>query len=63
MQTSCLGLSVYDVYADLYEQEFRFEARKKRKVALVDGDDPFCEAVFGSFFTLKAIGLLEEGVP
>jgi hypothetical protein len=54
------GLSVYDVYADLYEQEFRFEARKKRKVALVDGDDPFCEAVFGSFSHSRPLDYLKK---
>ena len=46
------GLSVLDVYRDLYAQEYRFEPKTPRKVVLFEGrsvDATFLEAVSGAF--------------
>lgn len=49
------GLSTLDVYEDLYQTEFKFTPRKKRKVGLFTDDDPYCEAVFGAFSHSKSL--------
>lgn len=43
------GLSVYDIYRDLYQEDFKFASRKPRKVAAFENPNPYCEAVFGDF--------------
>jgi hypothetical protein len=43
------GLSTFDIYGDLFQEEFKFAARKRRRVAVFEDDHPYCEVVFGSF--------------
>ena len=47
-----LGLDVVDLYQELYESEFQFVSRHKRRVALFSGSSTasaFIEAAFGAF--------------
>ena len=39
------GLSTFDIYRDLHQKEFKFVPRRSRKVAIIENDDPYCEAV------------------
>lgn len=48
------GLTVLDVYQELYDRQFQFVRRHDSRVALFDGSadhDPFVEAAFGGFPT------------
>ena len=54
------GLSAFDIYEDLYEKVFRFASRTPRKVAVVDNDDPYCEAVFGTFPSSKKLDYIKK---
>jgi hypothetical protein len=54
------GLSTLDIYRDLYQEEFRFAAREKRKVALFTDDHPYCEAVFGAFSQSKSLAYIRK---
>ena len=49
------GLSALDIYKDLYQTEFKFVSRKRRKVAIFEDDNPYCEAVFGAFARSKKL--------
>jgi hypothetical protein len=49
------GLSALDIYKDLYQTEFKFVSRKRRKVAIFEDDNPYCEAVFGAFAHSKKL--------
>jgi hypothetical protein len=49
------GLSVFDIYKDLYQKTFRFASRKPRKVGLIKESDPFFEVVFGAFPLAKKL--------
>ncbi len=44
----------------LYDEEFKFVSRKKRKVAMFSDDDPYCEAVFGAFPHSKSLNYLKK---
>jgi hypothetical protein len=55
-----LGLSALDIYRDLYKDEFRFSARKKRRVAIFAEDDPFCEGVFGGFSNSRQLAYFKK---
>lgn len=54
------GLSVLDIYNDLYEKEFKFAPRKPRKVALTKEHDPFFEVVFGAFPLTKKLAYVSK---
>jgi hypothetical protein len=54
------GLSVWEVYNELYAKEFKFASRRKRRVALFTDDEPFCEAVFGAFPRSRPIAHLRK---
>lgn len=54
------GLSALDVYQELYEEEFKFAPRKKRRVAVFAKDNPFSEAVFGGFSSSKPLAYLKK---
>jgi hypothetical protein len=54
------GLSAFDIYKDLYEEDFKFASRRPRKVAAFQNADPYCEAVFGDFPQAKALRYLKN---
>ena len=57
------GLSIFDLYQDLYTKEYRFEPRHKRKVVLFEGrsaDAAFFDAVSGTFPEDKRLGFLRQ---
>jgi hypothetical protein len=54
------GLSVFDVYKDLYQEEFKFASRKQRKVAIFENDDPYYLAVFGGFPRAKNLAYIKN---
>ncbi|MGQ0741444.1 MAG: hypothetical protein ACT4OG_04010 [Alphaproteobacteria bacterium] len=54
------GLSAFDIYKDLYQEEFKFASRKPRKVAVFQNADPYCEAVFGDFPHAKKLRYLKK---
>jgi hypothetical protein len=54
------GLSTLDIYRELYQKEFKFVSRKKRKVALFADDDPYCEAVFGAFSHSRSLAYMKK---
>jgi hypothetical protein len=49
------GLSVLDIYKELYAKEFKFASRKPRKVAIFENSNPYFEAVFGNFPQSKTL--------
>ena len=57
------GLSVYDVYEDLYNKEFQFERRRKHNIIHVEAKDSafanFVACIFGSFPTEKKLKYFE----
>jgi hypothetical protein len=54
------GLSAFDIYKDLYQNEFKFASRHPPKVAVFEDADPYCEAVFGVFPHLKALDYIKK---
>jgi hypothetical protein len=54
------GLSAYDIYSDLYREEFKFAPRKQRNVAIIEDDDPYYEAVFGVFPRAKKLAHIKN---
>lgn len=54
------GLSAFDIYKDLYQEEFKFASRKPRKVAVFQNANPYCEAVFGDFPHAKRLQYLRK---
>jgi hypothetical protein len=55
-----LGLSALDIYKNLYQEEFKFLSRKRRKAAVFQNDDPYCEAVFGAFPRSNKLAHIKE---
>jgi hypothetical protein len=54
------GLSVFDIYEDLYQNEFQFSSREPRKVGVFTNKDPYCETVFGVFPRTKRTEYLSK---
>ena len=58
------GLSVHDLYSELYQEEFRFELRHQRNMVHVDRKEEafagFVAANFGSFPTQEGLGYFEH---
>ena len=58
------GLSVHDLYLELYQEEFRFELRHQRNMVHVDPKERafagFVAANFGSFPTQEDLGYFEH---
>jgi hypothetical protein len=54
------GLSTFDIYRDLHQKEFKFVPRRSRKVAIIENDDPYCEAIFGSFPRSNKLRFLKQ---
>ena len=57
------GLSIFDVYRDIYAKEYRFESKRVRKVVLFEGrsaDATFLEAVSGAFPNDENLGYLRQ---
>ncbi len=54
------GLSTWDVCRSLYDEEFKFVSRKKRRVAMFSDDDPYCEVVFGAFPHSKSLNYMKK---
>ena len=58
------GLSIFDVYRELYAKEYRFQPRDERNVVLFDGrssDMSFIEAVSGAFPKDETLGFIRRG--
>ena len=56
------GLFAFDIYRDLYQDEFKFVSRKRRKVAIFENADPYYEAVFGAFPHAKKLAYIKKGL-
>ena len=58
------GLSVHDLYSELYQEEFRFELRHQRNMVHVEPKEGafagFVAANFGSFPTQEGLGYFEH---
>ncbi|MCY3741489.1 MAG: hypothetical protein OXH00_10750 [Candidatus Poribacteria bacterium] len=58
------GLSVHDLYSELYQEEFRFELRHQRNMVHVEPKERafvgFVAANFGSFPTQEGLGYFEH---
>ena len=55
------GLSAFDAYRELYQKDFKFVHRKRQKAVVFEGDDAYCEAVFGSFPHLARLNYFKNG--
>lgn len=57
------GLNIFDVYKDLYREEFRFVSRDERRVTIVDSAerDFFAAAVFGAFPAERKLNFVRRG--
>jgi hypothetical protein len=58
------GLSMFDLYRDLYAKEYGFEPRHERQVVLFEGrgtDVPFIEAVSGAFPDDERLSFFRQG--
>ena len=57
------GLRAFDIYRDMYEREFQFVSRKKRRVAVLarSKSDYFSTAVFGALPTHRDLRYISRG--
>ena len=58
------GLSIFDLYRELYDKEYRFEPRDERRIVLFGGRGTaaaFFEAVFGAFPEDERLSFFRQG--